>query len=669
MTLPCARAPQRILAALLTSAALLAMGSHAWAQGQSGSAPGQNKGPRMRDDHDARLAPDARQAPMAAAASGDYRIDALNSGYRWTVATVTYSFYEDSVFAGAYYGSEAGVREVSEGVKANVRAIMAWYGTLLNVSFVEVAETTSTIGYVRFMLSNAPSYAYAYYPSGASGTSLGGDIHLNPSYDFLGSNTNGFQNPPGEHGYVSLVHEIGHAVGLKHPFDGSPTLPTAEDNDGNTVMTYTFKGSNSPATPMAYDLLALQFVYGARSHRTGNDIYAFTGRGPDQYMLGGTTHFTTPFRTRQAIWDSDGYNTLDLSRLPATSGGYRVDMRPGGWISPAAEYYGSYFTTGTAIGPSVAFRDVLTSSSGDTIVANLQPNVFRGYCAMASTGADVLFDAGVDDTIDLSTCGSVSVSQAYSGNDLVLTLGSTGTITVKDYLLGRQPTISYGPLVPRASIGDARVQEGHQGTTSAVFTVALSSPPASAVSLGYVTADQSAAAGQDYVAASGTVSFAAGEVSKTVVVAVLGDTSVESDETFLVTLSSPGGGVELADPQGVGTIVNDDVQVAPARVVSVAGISLVKVAASNGAAARAVVRLTDENGSPYGGAVVTGSWSGLIKGSVTGTTDASGAVTFTSRTTRKRGTATFTVTGVTPAAGDRYEPSRNVVSSASIQLP
>jgi hypothetical protein len=48
------------------------------------------------------------------------------SGYQVTQSTVTYSFYEDDVFHGAYGGTET-VSEVSEGVKTNVRAIMAWY--------------------------------------------------------------------------------------------------------------------------------------------------------------------------------------------------------------------------------------------------------------------------------------------------------------------------------------------------------------------------------------------------------------------------------------------------------------------------------------------------------------------------------------------------------------
>jgi len=81
--------------------------------------------------------------------------------------------------------------------------------------------------------------------------------------------------------------------------------------------------------------------------------------------------------------------------------------------------------------------------------------------------------------------------------------------------------------------------------------------------------------------------------------------------------------VELADPQGVGTIANDAVQVAPARVVRVAGIGVAQVAVSNGAAARASVTLTDVDGHPYAGAAVTGSWRGVIKGSVSGTTNAS----------------------------------------------
>ena len=144
---------------------------------------------------------------------------------------------------------------------------MAWYGTLMNISFVEVAEaadiTPTSIGMIRVMLSTSATYAYTYYPGNTSMTSLAGDVILNPSYDRLGD-TNGFQHPPGKHGYRTLVHELGHALGLKHSFETGATLPAEEDNDSHTVMTYTVTASAS-GTPMGYDLMALQYIYGPKA--------------------------------------------------------------------------------------------------------------------------------------------------------------------------------------------------------------------------------------------------------------------------------------------------------------------------------------------------------------------------------------------------------------------
>ena len=115
---------------------------------------------------------------------------------------------------------------------------------------------------------------------------------------------------------------------------------------------------------------------------------------------------------------------------------------------------------------------------------------------------------------------------------------------------------------PAVSIADARVVEGNSGTTNATFAVTLSEATASPVTVNYATANGSATAGTDYVAGSGTVTFAAGEVSKTVGVGVLGDSVVESDETFTVALSSPSGAT-LSRSVATGTIANDDVVSAP----------------------------------------------------------------------------------------------------------
>jgi hypothetical protein len=110
---------------------------------------------------------------------------------------------------------------------------------------------------------------------------------------------------------------------------------------------------------------------------------------------------------------------------------------------------------------------------------------------------------------------------------------------------------------PTLAIDDATVTEGNGGTTNAVFTVRLSAPSSSAVTVSYATADGTAAAGSDYVAASGTLTFPAGTTSRTLSVAVKGDKTLEPDETFLVNLGNPVNAT-IADGQGQGTILNDD---------------------------------------------------------------------------------------------------------------
>ena len=110
---------------------------------------------------------------------------------------------------------------------------------------------------------------------------------------------------------------------------------------------------------------------------------------------------------------------------------------------------------------------------------------------------------------------------------------------------------------PSLSIGDVSVNEGQSGSTNATFTVALSAASSQTVTVNYATANGTATAGSDYTAASGTLTFTAGQTSKTVTVPVAGDTAIESNETFTVNLTGPTNAT-LADGQAVGTILNDD---------------------------------------------------------------------------------------------------------------
>jgi hypothetical protein len=101
------------------------------------------------------------------------------------------------------------------------------------------------------------------------------------------------------------------------------------------------------------------------------------------------------------------------------------------------------------------------------------------------------------------------------------------------------------------------------GTLNATFTVTLSPPSPQAVTVDFSTADGDAGSGSDYTAATGSLTFAAGETQRTISILVSGDAGVESDETFFVTLTNPVNAV-IVDGAGVGTIVNDDVPPFPA---------------------------------------------------------------------------------------------------------
>lgn len=110
---------------------------------------------------------------------------------------------------------------------------------------------------------------------------------------------------------------------------------------------------------------------------------------------------------------------------------------------------------------------------------------------------------------------------------------------------------------PNISIGNVTKAEGWQPGNPFTFNVSLSAPSPQTVSVNYSTANGSAAAGSDFGASSGTLWFSPGQTSRTVTVPVNGDFSVESNEWFVVNLSSPGNG-RIIDSQGVGTILNDD---------------------------------------------------------------------------------------------------------------
>lgn len=117
---------------------------------------------------------------------------------------------------------------------------------------------------------------------------------------------------------------------------------------------------------------------------------------------------------------------------------------------------------------------------------------------------------------------------------------------------GNWPTLSR-----TLRIGDVTVAESHSGHVAATFTVTLTPGSTEPVTVSYSTGNGTATAVSDYQAASGVLTFAPGEMSKTVTVLVNGDRLAEPNETFTLNLSSPTGAT-LAAGQAVGTIVDDE---------------------------------------------------------------------------------------------------------------
>ncbi len=129
--------------------------------------------------------------------------------------------------------------------------------------------------------------------------------------------------------------------------------------------------------------------------------------------------------------------------------------------------------------------------------------------------------------------------------------GATAAVIGDDTATG---TILNDDANPGLTIDDLTIAEGDTGTSMATFTVHLAKPSTEAITVNYATMDGTAMAGSDYDAKMGTLTFAPGELTKTISVTIHGDTLAEPDETFTVELSDASANSTLAKASGIGTI-------------------------------------------------------------------------------------------------------------------
>jgi Calx-beta domain len=170
-----------------------------------------------------------------------------------------------------------------------------------------------------------------------------------------------------------------------------------------------------------------------------------------------------------------------------------------------------------------------------------------------STNGSLIFEPGeTTKSFTVSVLGDV-LDEFDETFDLNLTSATVGIITRGQ---GTCTIIDDDPP-PSISINDTSVIEGNLGTHNAGFSVNLSATSGKPIAVDYSTSDGTAIAGTDYISSFGTLTFAAGQTVRTILVPVIGDKINEPDETFFVTFTNPQN-VTIARAQATGIIVNDD---------------------------------------------------------------------------------------------------------------
>ncbi|WP_237742716.1 Calx-beta domain-containing protein [Actinopolymorpha alba] len=366
-------------------------------------------------------------------------------------------------------------------------------------------------------------------------------------------------------------------------------IATQELGTGATSIGAVFGNNLTSGDPEYVSLPAKDFhlTPGSPARNAGTPIRGITegfeGTAPDigAYEVGGADwkaghNFANPPIVAYQPTDTDYQNlvvngSLDLNRMqhPQLNSLYGWTRTHSKTAQPTFDFSGGevssrfHHETGVALG---------TGEDGiEQTISGLKPNTtykIRGFLRVSSDGQGVRLGVkgyGGADAYEEHT------TTTWSEKTLTFTTGATNTSAT---IYGYKPTtggyawvddIMMNATVPTPTpalrVSDATVSEGNSDTSQASFTVSLSPASSSAVTVAYATADATAVAPGDYTAANGTLTFAPGETSKVVNIPVVGDTAVEQDESFSVTLSSPTGGAVIADGLGVGTILNDDAAV------------------------------------------------------------------------------------------------------------
>lgn len=356
--------------------------------------------------------------------SGDERIDGiLNGSVKWSGPRLTFSLATSSSVWDKEYGSNlpfAPEYAVANAVQAaNLRTAFTTWASYIDLPLVEVADNATTAGDLRLAFSLDPTRPTASLGTYPSSTPAGGDIWLNNNGDF----ESGYQVGTGY--YFAALHEIGHALGLKHPFavevGNNAVLDMEHQVRMNTILAYENVAGNPnigtsffPTTPMVYDILAIQYLYGRDTTTNAGDTnYAFSDAKPYYETIhdaGGTNAFT---------YMGSKNATIDLNQGQGSYIGQE------NWLIDYTTWNNIGQVANVWIAHDTVIHHATTGSGNDTLIGNAADNILSG-----GAGFDTVRYAGEFADYTMAVNGAVvSVSSAADGDD---TLHDIERVTFSD---------------------------------------------------------------------------------------------------------------------------------------------------------------------------------------------------------------------------------------------
>ncbi len=281
------------------------------------------------------------------------------------------------------------------------RDVLVAIESFTGITFFEVAPADAGM---TFGTIGSGGSGFAYKPFGDGVGTYNSDVWLDATYagDLFTS---------GSLVYATLIHEIGHALGLKHA-----DLPAGEESHQYSVMASAAYPSigGSPDNYGLYDIAALQYLYGANTtHAAGNDVY-------DAAMLVDQT---------EVIWDSGGRDVIDLSASPYA---VRIDLGEGAFST--AHGTGE---NNIAIAYGTVIEDAIGSGYDDVITGNDVANRLEGGAGNdtltgGASGDDFVFDLGWgSDTVTDFTRGADRLDLSATDlafDDLTISFGIDGAL-------------------------------------------------------------------------------------------------------------------------------------------------------------------------------------------------------------------------------------------------